>query len=94
MGRILTTRRSEWLPGLAVLAAAVGIGALAGVANWPIYLGLVAMALVAGALVRHLRAKRVDSSTARGKLKVIQGGKAGHYDLARDRSTDNQRWLM
>jgi len=30
----------------------------------------------------------------RGKLKVIQGGKATPYDLEKDHSTDSQRYLM
>jgi hypothetical protein len=30
---------------------------------------------------------------ARGRLKVIRGGKSG-YDLEKDDSTDTQRWLM
>jgi hypothetical protein len=31
---------------------------------------------------------------SRGKLKVIQGGKAASYDLEKDHSTDSQRYLM
>jgi hypothetical protein len=101
IGRFLTPRRSEWLPGVAVLAAAVGIGSLLGVSigsrSWALYLGLIVAALLAiGWLERLLERRRRQAPPtprARGKLKVIRGGKTG-YDLEKDRSTDDQKYVM
>ena len=98
---LLTTRRSQWLPGVAVLGAAVGIGTVlglsAGMRAWPFYLGLIlATLLLIGWLERLLAHRRSlrPVPRARGKLKVIPGGKSASYDLAKDDSTDNQRYLM
>jgi uncharacterized membrane protein YfcA len=101
MSPLLTTRRALWWPGLAVLGAAVGIGALLGVwlgpRSWPLEIAVIAAVLYCLKQGRRLRARRTDGapppSRTREKLKVIPGGKAG-YDLEKDDSTDSQRWLM
>lgn len=100
MARFLTTRRSEWVPGLAVLATAVGIGSLIGVSlgqrSWAVYVGLIAIALLGVSLLERLLSKRrrAEAPRSRGKLRVIQGGKNAAYDLASDDRTDSQRYLM
>jgi uncharacterized membrane protein YfcA len=101
MSPLLTTRRALWWPGLAVLGAAVGIGALLGVwlgaRAWPLEIVLIAAVLFCLQRGRRLRARRAPGpdprARTREKLKVIPGGKGG-YDLAKDDSTDSQRWLM
>jgi uncharacterized membrane protein YfcA len=101
MSPLLTTRRARWWPGLAVLGAAVGIGAMAGVwlgpRSWPVQTAVIAAVLLCLRYGRRLRARRSERGApparSRAKLKVIPGGKAG-YDLAKDDSTDSQRWLM
>ena len=100
MSRFLTTRLSLWLPGVAALAAAIGIAALlglaAGVRAWPWYLGLVLAALLAIGWHERFRARRQAAPPrprSRGKLKIVRGGKAG-YDLAQDDSTDHQKYMM
>jgi hypothetical protein len=94
------TRRS-WLPGGALLIAAVLVAVLSGLAlgirSWPWYVGFVAAAILAIGWAERLWTRRVapaPPSRIRGKLKVIQGGKAAPYDLEKDHSTDTQRYLM
>jgi hypothetical protein len=99
MGRLLTTRRSEWIPGVAVLAAAAGIGSLLGVSigirSWSLYAGLVALSLLGiGALERLLARRRAPAPPrARARLRMIRGGKSA-YDLESDERTKSQRYLM
>lgn len=101
MSPLLTTRRALWWPGLAVLGAAVGIGALLGIwlgaRSWPLEIAVIAAVLLCLRYGRRLRALREESKApparTREKLKVLPGGKGG-YDLAKDDSTDSQRWLM
>ena len=100
MSPLLTTRRALWWPGLAVLGAAVGIGAVLGVwlgpRAWPLEIVLIAAVLFCLQKGRRLRARRTPAeppARVREKLKVIPGGKKG-YDLENDDSTDSQRWLM
>jgi len=99
MAPLLTTRRSLWLPGVAVLGGAFGIAAVLGLAlgarAWWLYLGLVlAILLGFGSLEGLWARRRVPSPPrTRGKLKVIRGGKNG-LDLEKDDTTDKQRWLM
>jgi hypothetical protein len=96
---LLTTRRALWLPGIAVLAACAGIAALLGISlqtrSWPLYLGFLLGALLCiGWLERFIESRRVPAPPrARGKLKVIRGGKSD-YDLEKDDRTDQQRYLM
>ena len=93
------TRRS-WLPGAALLAAAVLVAGLSGfvlhVRSWPWYAGFTAAAILALGWIERLWTKREAPAPprSRGKLKVIQGGKAAPYDLEKDHSTDSQRYLM
>jgi hypothetical protein len=100
MSRWLTTRRSQWLPGVAILVVAVCVAALVGGAtgtrSWPIYLGLVLATLLGLGWLERLRLARPappPPPRARGKLKVVQGGK-GAFDLERDKSTDDQKYVM
>ena len=92
--------RRSWLPGGALLLAAVFAACLAGYAlgirSWPWYVGFAAAAVLGIGWVERLWTKRTAPAPARirGKLKVIQGGKAAAYDLAKDSSTDSQRYLM
>jgi hypothetical protein len=104
MGRLFTTRRAEWLPGLALLGAAVGIGALLGLSvdtrSWfllgGVLVGGIAAAGVAEILARRRRREMLTKPLrTREGFRVIDGGKAAPgYDLEQDRSTDSQRWLM
>ena len=97
MGRLLTTRRSQWLPGVALVGVGLGSGALLGFSRvWALLLGLVIGALLAGGLLAWVRKRRAPAGPRAGeRLNLIRGGKEkGEYDLARDDSTDEQRWLM
>jgi protein-S-isoprenylcysteine O-methyltransferase Ste14 len=88
------------LPGAALLAAAVLVAGLSGfvlhVRSWPWYVGFTAAAILALGWAERLWTKRAAPAPprSRGKLKVIQGGKAAPYDLEKDHSTDSQRYLM
>ena len=89
----------RWTLGaLALAAAAVTVlaASLLGVRSWPMLVGLgTAAFLGAGALhLLWLRRAAPAPPRARGRLKVVQGGKAAPYDLAQDDSTDSQRYLM
>jgi hypothetical protein len=98
MRRLLTTRRREWLPGLALAGATLAIGVLIGATggrDWPLALGLIlgTLAGVAGA-ARYIEARRGRGSTpVARRFRLIPRRKAP-YDLAKDDSTDDQRWLM
>jgi hypothetical protein len=89
----------SWVPGAVLLGAAAvaaGLAALAlGIRSWAPYFGLVALVVLAmGWLERIWMARTVAAPPrSRGKLKVIRGGKS-EYDLAKDDSTNNQRYLM
>ena len=92
-------RRSPWLPGVVLLAAALlgGAGAawLLGARAWWAYLGLVlAVVLGMGFLERIWEQRKAPRPPrGRGRLKVIPGGKAG-FDLEKDDPEHRQRWLM
>jgi protein-S-isoprenylcysteine O-methyltransferase Ste14 len=92
--------RRSWLPGGALLVAAVVVAVLCGVAlrvrSWPWYVGFTAAAILALGWAERLWTRRTAPAPprSRGKLKVIQGGKATPYDLEKDHSTDSQRYLM
>ena len=99
MSRWLTTRRSEWLPGVAILSVAVCVAGLVGGAvgarSWAVYVGLaVAVVLVMGWIERRRATVPAPAPRRhRTRLKVIQGGKSG-YDLEKDHSTDDQKYMM
>ena len=99
MGRLFTTRRAEWFPGVAILAAAVGIGAILGVAAdsryWLVYLAGIVGVLVGVYAVSLFRKGPTapPPRPPRGPFEVLEGGHP-EYDLEKDRSTDGQRWLM
>lgn len=101
MSPLLTTRRALWWPGLAVLGAAAGIAAALGLwlgpRAWPLEIGVIAAVLLLLRLGRRARLRRPEPAAPpppREKKKtVLPRGQTG-YDLARDDSTDSQRWLM
>jgi hypothetical protein len=100
MTRFPDLNRPSWLGGAATLAAAAGLAAVIGlslgVRAWPLYLGLgLTLLLLMGWIERYWRTRRhaPPPPRARGRLKVIRGGKSD-YDLEKDDSTDTQRWLM
>lgn len=92
-------RSATWLPA----AVQLGVAALSGIAiawalgahAWWAYLGpVLAVLLGMGYAERWLaRRKAPRPPRARGRLKVIPGGKAG-YDLEKDDPEHQQRWLM
>jgi protein-S-isoprenylcysteine O-methyltransferase Ste14 len=92
--------RRSWMPGGALLIAAVLVAGLCGFAlrvqSWPWYVGFTAVAILAIGWVERMWVRRSVPvpPRSRGKLKVIQGGKATPYDLEKDHSTDSQRYLM
>jgi hypothetical protein len=99
MGRWLTTRRSEWLPGIAILSVAVCVAGLVGGAvgarSWSVYVGLaVAVVLVMGWIERHRATVPAPAPRRRrARPKVVQGAKPA-YDLEKDHSTDDQKYVM
>ena len=97
MGRLLTTRRSQWIPGVALVAAAAGVGALLGGAlgprTWAFLLGAVLGVLLVQAVLQ-LRARLRRRKPRQGRARSRSHAHEHEYDLASDRSTDDQRWLM
>jgi len=99
MARFLTTRRSEWAPGVAVLGAAIGIAAAIGLSlsirNWAVYVGLaIAILLLAGWVEKRIGERREKQPPRpESPLKLIRGGKSS-FDLEGDASTDDQKYLM
>lgn len=95
--RLLSLGRGPWRPELASLAAAVGIGALLGLVTptrlWPAWVLLVGVGLALVAWVGRRRAERAfrEGPVARTRPPRVR---RREYDLASDRSTDNQRYLM
>jgi hypothetical protein len=100
MTRFPDLNRPSWLGGAATLAMAAVLAAVLGLLlrlrAWSVYLGLgLMLLLVMGWVERYWRIRRQTPPPprARGRLKVIRGGKSD-YDLEKDDSTDTQRWLM
>jgi hypothetical protein len=99
LGRLFTTRRSEWLPGVALLGASAGISAALGlslgITNVGIYVGIALTLLLGFGWLENRLARRKPEKPARAKAKLtlIHGGK-GDYDLAQDETTDSQKYLM
>lgn len=101
MSPLLTTRRALWWPGLAVLGAAAGIAAALGMwlgpRSWPFEIGVIAAVLLLLRLGRRARLRRAEPPAPRPpreKRKAVPARGQAEYDLARDDSTDSQRWLM
>lgn len=95
----LPSRSAAWIPvavqlGAAVLTSLVLGWAIGARALW-VYVGLmVAVILGIGYAERFwTRRKAPRPPRARGRLKIIPGGKAG-YDLEKDDPEHRQRWLM
>jgi Flp pilus assembly protein TadB len=91
-------------PALAAAFFSLGAGALllslaraAHLPLLPLAAGLVSGALIAWITLRgRLRRKRERNAPRSLRNKVLAGGRplTGAYDLAQDKSTDGQRWLM
>ncbi len=86
MARVLTTRRADWIPGAALLVAAIGIGALLGLTAdaraWPFYVGAIAAVLVTAVVAEIVLQRRhavPPRSRARESFRVIRGGKASYH---------------
>jgi hypothetical protein len=101
MSPLLTTRRALWRPALIVLGAAAGIAAVLGLwlgpRSWPFEVAAVAavvLLLRLGPRARIRRAAPPAPPPHLEKSKIIPGHVQAEYDLARDDSTDSQRWLM
>ena len=99
MSPVPTTRAWGW--GTVQLVGAVAIAGSAGFAlgmrAWPLYAGFAALLLLGMGAVERLWRRRAapPALKARGRLKVIEGGKArAAYDLSKDDSTNSQRYLM
>jgi hypothetical protein len=99
VGRWLTTRRSEWLPGVAILSVAVCVAGLVGGAvgarSWSVYVGLaVAVVLVMGWIERRRATVPAPAPRRRRtRLRVVETAKSP-YDLEKDHSTDDQKYVM
>jgi hypothetical protein len=102
MGRFLTVRRTEWLPGVAILVVSVALAALVGSAlelrSLASYVGIViGLVLLFGWLERR-RDVRPAAATRpprpRTRLRAIEGGLTAKYDLSKDDSTDDQKYVM
>ena len=100
MGRFLTVRRTEWVPGVAILVVSIALAVLLGSAiqlgSWASYVGLVvAFVLLFGWLERRRDARPTPRPPrSRSRPKIIEGGRAAKYDLSKDDSTDDQKYVM
>jgi hypothetical protein len=100
MNPLAATR--PFVPTIALALAAVTIAGALGVSlglhSWLLVLGLSAVvgAAAGGAHLFWVRRNAAPPpAKGRPRLRVIHGGKAAAtYDLAKDQSTDNQRYLM
>ncbi len=92
------TLRVDWMPGIGLLGAAVGAGAVlgytAGAGHPPLYLSLGVCALIGGLAFAAWQRRRAPlPAPARGKL-VQHGTPHVPFDLSRDRTTDTQKYVM
>jgi hypothetical protein len=102
MTPLQTLRRSPWLSGAIVLLLVAGmiapLGLRLGSRYWAYYVGLAAFLLLAFGWMERLwkAAHAPRAPRARGKLRIVQGGRGNgkDIDLAKDETTDGQRWLM
>lgn len=99
MAPAFAPRGIPWLAGAGLLAGilafALGAGWALGARAWWLYLGLALFALLLLGAVERLWQRRSPprAPRARGRLKVIPGGKSD-YDLEKDDPSRKQRWLM
>jgi hypothetical protein len=87
----------RWLPGVAVLASMLGLGALLGASLgprlWPLFLALAVSGLALVFWLAHIRMRTRLSRTRKGR--DHRGSESRReLDLENDTSTDDQRWLM
>jgi hypothetical protein len=101
MSLLLPFRRARWLSGALVLVLVAGmiapLGLRLGGRYWAYYVGLVVFLLFASAWTeRARRAARSRPSRGRDRLRVFSRGRTDprEIDLARDETTEGQRWLM
>jgi hypothetical protein len=100
MARLFTVRRTEWLPGVAILGVSVALALLLGSAiearSWASYAGLaLGLVLLFGWLERRRDARPTPPPPrSRARPKVLEGGRAVKYDLSKDTSTDDQKYVM
>jgi len=98
MARFLTTRRSEWLPGIfAGMAVAALLSLWPGPRPWLVYGALLGAALLALGRLTRLRRRRAPEPSAprpRARARVVQGPQSGRYNLADDNRTDSQKYVM
>lgn len=93
------TVRVDWMPGIGLLAAAVGAGAVLGYTTAagrpPVYLSLTVCALIVGLAVVAWRRARIPVEPARTRERASpHASRPPQFDLSRDRSTDAQKYIM
>ena len=85
------------LPAVAVLSAMLGTGALLGVnlgpRFWPVFLALAVLGVAVVAWLTHVN-MRSRPAPSRKTRERRRGETREEYDLEKDTSTDEQRWLM
>jgi hypothetical protein len=102
MSPLAPFRRAPWLSGALVLLLVAGmiapLGLRLGSRYWAYYVGLGALLLLCFGWIERLwkAASAPRPPRARGKLRVLHGGRGNgkDIDLAKDETTDSQRWLM
>ena len=98
MPALANLRKAPWFAGAVLLALAAGIasplGYALGVRSWPVYVGLLAGALLLLGWVERVWKRRPVSLPPRSlsKFKLLAGGRKP--DLRPDDPNDNPRWLM
>lgn len=96
MARFLTTRRSEWLPGIFAGMAVVALLSIwPGPRPWLVYGALFAVALLAPFTRRGYRPTPESlSPRPRTRSRVVHNPQSGRYNLADDNRTDSQKYVM
>jgi hypothetical protein len=92
-------RRSRAVAAFVLAALASGIVLATvhavGLPTLPLGIGVVSGAAVVLLVEAWRRRRRATRATLRGHRRAVPKAPPGrHYDLAKDRSTDSQRWLM
>jgi hypothetical protein len=91
--------RVDWLPGVGLLAASVGSGAVlgytAGAGRPPLYLSATVCALILGLAAFAWRSRpRPTVAATRGRISAPTATPHVPIDLSRDRTTDAQKYVM